>query len=82
MIKQKTAFPILLGPDKHLCYVLPAAFLQAQRPIPRACARGCRLKIKPPFIPVSDVGRSRNIRHNRNIPSLVCCTCCDCCGCF
>jgi hypothetical protein len=24
--------------------------------------------------------KSRNIRHGRNIPSLVCCACCDCCG--
>src|SRR5262249_8923441 len=25
---------------------------------------------------------SRNIRHSRNSPSIVCCTCCDCCGFF
>jgi len=25
---------------------------------------------------------SRNIRHSRNIPSIVCCGCCDCCGFF
>jgi hypothetical protein len=30
----------------------------------------------------SPLPRNRNIRHSRNIPSIVCCTCCDCCGFF
>src|SRR5262249_34435961 len=47
-----------------------------------ARAKGCRLKVECSAVLVSDVGRSRNIRHSRNIPSIVCCTCCDCGGIF
>ena len=40
------------------------------------------LKIESLFIVVRACPGSRNIRHSRNIPSIVCCTCCDCCGLF
>src|SRR5262249_7329274 len=43
-------------------------------------------QIEAPILPVVTDDRavtgSRNIRHSRNIPSIVCGACCDCCGFF